>query len=135
MEKFSIEIWDFNYSLAFTCLYTLSNDSLTITRISGIKNEKDSFLFRYSLKKDEQKKISKYLSSQNFDSLKNNYETPLIDDGDRKRIKIRIGDSALKTIDISNYYQKNLGELFDYINQIIPIPIQFKIKYVNPKQP
>jgi hypothetical protein len=126
-KKYSIKIWDYNYTMAYTTFYTISDDSVTVKYISGIKNEADSILMKKSLSESECKVICNFLSSHNIYHLKNKYSTPLVDDGDQKRLIIEV-DGKTKTIEIANFYQKDIGELFETINKILSNNLRIKYK-------
>jgi hypothetical protein len=116
--KYSIAVWNYNYSMAYTMYYHIDNDSLVVKRLSGIKEEKDSVLIERKINKDEQKVFIDFLSSQKIFTLKNKYSNPLVDDGDRKKIVVRFG-SRTKTLEVTNFYQKDIGRLIDIINQTV----------------
>ncbi len=84
-EKYSIKLWDYNYSMAYTTFYKIDADSVTVKYISGIKNMSDSILMKRSLSEQECKMVWNFLSSHHIDQLRNKYNNPLVDDGDRKR--------------------------------------------------
>lgn len=116
--RYSIKLWNYNYSMAYTMYYHIDNDSLTVKRISGIKEEKDSVLIERKINKQEQQVFIYFLSSKNIFALKNKYSNPLVDDGDRKKIVVQFG-SRTKTLEVNNFYQKDIGKLVDIINQIV----------------
>jgi len=126
-EKYSIKIWDYDYSMAYTTFYKIDADSVTVQGISGINNEHDSILMQRSLSEQECKMVWGFLSSHNITGLKNKYSNPLVDDGDRKRVILDVKDKS-KTIEIENFYQKDMGELFDVINKIVNKDLQIKYK-------
>ncbi|PUZ19490.1 hypothetical protein DCM91_20545 [Chitinophaga costaii] len=47
--------------------------------------------------------------------------------GDRKRVILGVKDKS-KTIEIENFYQKDMRELFDVINKILNKDLQIKYK-------
>jgi hypothetical protein len=117
-KSYSIKIWDANFSLAYTNLYIITNKSIEIKRIGGVIGEKDTTLLERKLRDNECEMILDLLDQLNMGKLKSRYSTPLIQDGNRKKVKIEI-DKKVKTIEIDNFYQKDLGELFNTINNLI----------------
>lgn len=65
--------------------------------------------------------------SHNFLSLKNEYKNPLVSDGDRKKIMIQY-NGKVKNIVLSNFYQKDVAQLFDLINCIVLKRLKIKYK-------
>jgi hypothetical protein len=126
-DKYLIEVWDYDYSMAYTTFYKIDTDSVTVEYIGGVKNEKNSTLMKRHLGKEECKMVCNFFSSHNIDQLKNKYSNPLVDDGDQKRVILKIKGKA-KTIEIANFYQKDMGELFDVINKIVNKDLQIKYK-------
>lgn len=116
--KFTISIWDFNSSLAYTMLYEFDNKTMTIRKISGIENERDSVLIKKQLTAVEQKLISDLLSSVDYFKLGNKYSHPLRDDGDQKRIVISFRKRT-KVIEVSNVFQNEISILINTLNEII----------------
>lgn len=125
--KFSVKIWNYNYSMAYTTFYTLSNDGIEVKYIDGVKGGKDSVLLKRSLNKNECKIVADFFSSHNISGLKSNYSNNLVDDGDQKKVLIEV-DGKIKKIRLSNAYQKDLGELFDAVNKIVDKKIRIRYK-------
>jgi hypothetical protein len=121
--KYSVTIWDYNYSMSYTLFYHVSNDSLVVKRITGISNEKDSVIVKEKLSQKHCILFSKFLNTFKIDRLKSKYINPLVEDGDRKRVTIQIGPK-IKTIEIANVYQKDIASLFDLTNQILPTDLK-----------
>ena len=116
IEPFELSIADYNYSLAYSVLYTLTNEKLTIAFRGELENEKDSVLYSTSeLPKRQLKKISEL----NIDSLKTVYRNDCIDDGDVKSFSIK-KDTISKTVHLSNYYHPELSPVIELINGIVP---------------
>lgn len=129
---YSIEIFDENYSMAYTTRYRIFNDSLVIKNESGVEGDKDSCLVVKKIADTQREKILRFLNSFDFIKLKNKYENPNINDGDRKTVRICF-KSKLKTININNVYQKDMANLFDLLNQIIDP--EFRIRYKSDTKP
>jgi hypothetical protein len=116
IEPFELSVADYNYSLAYSVLYNLTNDKLTITFRGELENEKDSVLYSTS---DLPKRQLKKISEINIDSLKTDYRNDCIDDGDVKSFTIK-KDSISKTVHLSNYYHPELSPVIELINGIVP---------------
>ncbi|MBF8150700.1 hypothetical protein ITJ86_12380 [Winogradskyella sp. F6397] len=116
IEPFELSVADYNYSLAYSVLYNLTNEKLTITFRGELENEKDSVLYSTS---DLPKRQLKKISEINIDSLKTDYRNDCIDDGDIKSFIIK-KDSLSKTVHLSNYYHPELSPAIEMINGIVP---------------
>jgi hypothetical protein len=116
IEPFELSVADYNYSLAYSVFYNLTNKKLTITYRGELENEKDSILYSTS---DFPKKLLKKISKINVDGLNANYRNDCIDDGDIKSFSIK-KDSIFKTVHLSNYYHPELSPAIEMINGIIP---------------
>ena len=126
-RKFSIDIWNYDYSMAYTTHYKIKNDSIIVTGISGVQNEENKTLLSRAISKNEKKNLYDFLSSFPLDSLATEYKNPLVEDGDQKRIEIVFNDKK-KTINIENFYQKDLGNLFNVVNQVLEKDMQIKYR-------
>lgn len=124
--RFSVTIWDYNYSMAYTTQYRISNDSLIVNNISGIQNEGNKALLERRLTQSEEKKIHDFLSLFPLDSLSNEYKNPLVQDGDRKKVEIKF-NNKIKVIELESVYQKDMDDLFNTVNQMLEK--NMKIKY------
>lgn len=124
--EYRVEVWDMNYSMANTSFYYVTNDSLIIRSISSIEGEGEKILLAKRLSNSERERLSSFLNSLNLDILKENYVNELVEDGDRKKVRLEVG-GRVKVIEISNSYQKDIGELFKVINSLIGS--EFVIKY------
>jgi hypothetical protein len=87
-EEYSIGLWDYNYSMAYTMFYHIDNRSLIIKKITGIKIEKDTFLFERKLNENERNLFFVFFDSFDMDTHKNEYTNLLVEDGNRKKITI-----------------------------------------------
>jgi hypothetical protein len=114
--------------MAYTTHYKINGDSLVITGISSIENERSNVLLSRKLQNKEREKLFDFLSTFSFNSLLSEYKNELIQDGDRKKIVILFNEK-MKTIEIKNYYQDDLASLFKALNVIIGN--EFKIEYEN----
>ena len=53
--EYSINIWDYNYSMAFITHYKINADSIIVTAISGIENESNKILLSRIVSEKEKK--------------------------------------------------------------------------------
>ncbi len=116
IEPFELTIADYNYSLAYSVLYKLSNEKLTVTFRGELENEKDSIL--YSTIELPKSKI-RQLSEINIDSLGVLYSTVCIHDGDIKTFGITKNGKS-KSVTLQNYYHAKLSPAVEIINEIVP---------------
>jgi len=124
-HEFSVNIWDYNYSMAYTTFYKINSDSIVVTNISGVVNEENKILLSKETNASEQEKIYNFLSSFPLESLANEYTDPLVEDGDRKKVEIIFANKK-KTIDLENFYQKDIDQLFTVVNQVLDKSMQIK---------
>ena len=123
IEPFELSVADYNYSLAYSMLYKITDKKLTIIFQGELENEKDSILYStIDLPKNEIRKLSKI----KIDSLGVLYSNPCISDGDIKLFHFR-KNGISKKVQIQNYYQKDLSPAIGIINNIVPD--KFKITY------
>ena len=116
IEPFELSVADYNYSLAYSVLYNLTNEKLTITFRGELENEKDSVLYSTTdLPKNEIRKLSKI----NIDSLNVLYSNACIDDGDMKSFNFN-KNGISKTVHLENYYHADLSPAIEIINGIVP---------------
>ncbi|MBO0328922.1 hypothetical protein [[Muricauda] lutisoli] len=116
IEPFELSVADYNYSLAYSVLYKLTNEKMTITFRGELENEKDSVLYETS---DLPYKELMKLSQVNLDSLGVYYSNPCISDGDIKVYKFKKNGIA-KQIQMENYYHKDISPVIEMINKIVP---------------
>src|SRR5690606_23504751 len=81
IEPFELSVTDYDYSLAYSILYRLTEKKLTITFREELENEKDSILYETD---DLPRKEIRELSKITLDSLGVLYSNPCIADGDIK---------------------------------------------------
>ena len=116
IEPFELSVADYNYSLAYSVLYTLTDKNLTITFRGELENEKDSVLYTSTdLPKNEIRK----LADINIDSLNVLYSNACIEDGDIKTISFN-KNGVNKTIHLENYYHTELSPAIEIINGLVP---------------
>ncbi len=116
IESFELSIADYNYSLAYSVLYQLSNEKLTITFRGELENEKDSVL--YSTTELPKNKI-RQLAEINIDSLSVLYSNICIRDGDIKSFRFKKNGKS-KSVSLQNYYHTELSPAIEIINRIVP---------------
>jgi hypothetical protein len=68
-----------------------------------------------------------FLSSHDIERFKDKYSNPMVDDGDRKRVVFTVKGKS-KTVEIANFYQKDMDALFSVINKIVNKDLQIKYK-------
>lgn len=81
IKQFTINIWDADYSAAYTRLYTITNDSLVVKGIGGLVNEGAKLLQRNRLTPNQQQIIYSFFNAVNIDTFKGEYSNPLVADG------------------------------------------------------
>ena len=116
IEPFELSIADYNYSLAYSLLYQLSNEKLTIIFRGELENEKDSIL--YSTTKFSKDRI-RQLADINIDSLNVLYSNVCIKDGDIKSFQFTKNGKS-KSVSLQNYYHAELSPAIEIINGIVP---------------
>jgi hypothetical protein len=127
IEPFELSIGDYNYSMAYSVLYKLTNEKLTITFRGELENEKDSVLFSTSeLPINNVRKLSKI----NIDSLSVLYSNPCISDGDIKSFQFK-KNGISKSVTLQNYYHAELSPAIETINELVPEKFQM---YFDKKQ-
>ena len=125
--KYTIDIRSINASMAYTTLYHVNDDSIAVEFINEVEGGRDSILLKRPLIQAERTSLYNYLSTFDIDTLKTDYINQRVDDGDQKRITLQIGNKN-KTVNISNFYQKEMVGLYDVINNVINDD-RYKIKY------
>ena len=127
--RFTIDVFDFNSSMAFTLQYHITNDSLIVTRYNGFKGERTALLLQKKLTEAQEVNIANLIKSPSFKSLKNAYRNALVADGDQKKVVIQ-SNGKKKTIEIENVYNNEVAKLIDDIN--CAVDHEFKIRYTEP---
>jgi len=126
-KSYSIQVWNINASRAFVNLYAISEDSISITFLGGVVGDTERVLYGKALSQEERLDLCDWLGSIDIDTLKTEYINKAVEDGNQKKVEIILG-SKTKTIYVSNFYQKDLGELFNVINMIVKDE-RYKIRY------
>ncbi len=116
--KFNIDIWEYNSSMSYSIQYHFDNENLIIKKIKTLENENSSIIKNRRLNNKEQISIQYFLKTFPLNSFKDKYENYLIEDGEQKKIEIKINDTK-KIIYISNFYQKDISNLINLLNQYI----------------
>ncbi|PQB05771.1 hypothetical protein [Aureitalea marina] len=120
IEPFELSVADYDYSRAYSILYKVSNQKLTVLFRGELENEKDSIL--YTKTNLPVKEIRK-LSGINLDSLGVFYSNPCIADGDIKVYKFT-KNGKTKQIQVQNYYHQELDLAIEVINDLVPEELQ-----------
>lgn len=126
--KFVIDIWDHDYSMAYTRHYQLSMDSLLVGETGGIEGDDSTILLKREVSQSDTELLCANLQTFPFESIGEKYDNPLIDDGDIKRIRLTYNNRT-KTIDVKNVYQKDVAQIIDLVNRILRD--KFLIDYVE----
>jgi hypothetical protein len=109
VKEFKISILKSLLKADYYTLITLTDKNITVTWKGALINKKDTIVFSKALTpSDSLKKISEI----NYDTLKNAYENPCIDDG----LELKVTFNGIKTVNVLNYYQEEIGYLIHYIN-------------------
>lgn len=96
----------------------MNEESLEIFRHGGVEGETRESIYRKFLSDEEKNKARSLIEKFSIDSLQTHYENPCVQDGDNKTLLVKIGEKQ-KQIHVSNYYQKDVGELVELLNSII----------------
>ena len=123
---FEITIYDSDYSMAFSRIYTLREDSIHIVFSGELVGEIDTVIFERELSKDERIEIMKFFTIFPLDKLEPKYIIDTVFDGDQKLFMFKIG-TIEKRIQVSNYFQEDLASLIDLVNKFVPV--DYRIKY------
>ena len=114
-NKFEIKIYDSDYSLAYSKIYKLNEYELSIVFHGEIKGEKDSTFFNVKLSND----LAEKLSNIDIRHLKSSYVNECAYDGSQIFIEFK-KDSLVKSVQLSNYYEKSIGSVIEIINLLVP---------------
>lgn len=112
---YNIDIYDSDYALSNNLRYRLSNDSLTVSKISFRKPDSIIYLIKRKLSNKEQNYNDRFINNFAFSKLKNRYVNPVINDGDQKTVIISI-NGVEKKIEVANVYIKQIATLIDFVN-------------------
>ena len=114
--------------MSYTLHYQVTNDSIKIIKLNGLRSEHSVFLLREKLPVIQRDSLLNLIKSKSFKRLKKEYKNSLIEDGDRKRVVIQLNDEK-KTIEIVNVYNKEIAKLFYSINH--HLKEELKIRYIK----
>jgi hypothetical protein len=123
IKPFKLTLYNSNYSLAYKVKYVLTDHDLQITFEGELEGEKDSTLFRVALKPSY---ALQTLSNIDFSVLKEHYQNSCIRDGSQMIVEVDNGFNS-KSIQLSNFYQKDIGLVIEFINS--STPEKYKIWY------
>lgn len=127
INPFLIEIINSDYSNAYSISLVLSNELLKIVFKGGLNGEKDSIsLIEKVLPSDTLRKISEI----NIGALKDYYSNECVQDGSQLTIRSN-KDGKQKVIQLSNYYQTDIGKIIHFVNDLVPI--RYKIWFDKEK--
>ena len=116
LSHFRLEIYNYDYAMAYSKKYTLTEKDLNIVFRGEVEGEKDSTLFSTEVKPTE---ALRTLSNIDFGALKDEYKNNCVDDGYQISVVFSKEDKT-KTIHISNYHQEDIAFAIELINKIVP---------------
>lgn len=116
LEPFKLVIRDYDYAMAYSRQFVLTEDDLNIVFKGELEGEKDSVIFSTVLKPTKDLRI---LSTFDFSSLSDEYKNSCVDDGSQILVSYT-KDNKTKDIHLSNYYQKDVGFAVGVVNEIVP---------------
>ena len=122
-----LDIWDYDYSLAKSVHYHITNDSLVIIEVDAISADEENVVVRRKLETDEKQILPNVLSGFPFAEMLCEYKNPLVQDGDQKRFEITY-DGKNKVIDVANVYNAQIAELVKVANVLVPKSYQIHYK-------
>lgn len=116
LEPFKLVINDYDYAMAYSREFVLTEESLNIVFKGELEGEKDSVIFSTALKPTEDLRI---LSTFDFNSLNDRYKNFCVDDGSQILVSYT-KDNKTKDIHLSNFYQKDIGFVIGVVNEVVP---------------
>jgi hypothetical protein len=116
IKPFEADIFNSNFSMAYSVLIVLTEKELKIILKSGLIGEKDSLLFYKALALSD---TLLQISNLNLSELKEYYSNPCIDDGSQITVIIKKGGKE-KSVHLSNYYQDYIGKIIYLANSFVP---------------
>jgi len=111
-----------DFSMSYSLKYEMANLQYKITLINGLEGERDSVIYSQTLPNNQT--VQKILNLNLF-RLQNKYENQLVEDGTRLTIIFIINKRA-KIISVNNVFQKDIGQLIGFMNDITPTIYQIK---------
>ena len=123
LKPFEFTIYDSDYSMAYTLQYVLTEKEIKVIFIGQLEDEKSLTRFKKKLRVDE---TLKAISNINIASLKEYYTNPCIQDGSQLSINFE-QNGKNKNVHLSNYYQPDVGQVIEFINNLVPK--KYKIWY------
>ena len=123
IKPFSATIVNSYYAEAYSVLIVLTNKQLKIIYKSDIVGTKDTVIFSKALQSSDTLKM---ISEIKIDQLKEYYTNPCIDDGSQVMVTIKKQNRS-KSVQLSNYYQEDIGRIIYLINSLIPA--KYKVWY------
>jgi len=116
LDQFELVFYNYDYAMAFSKKYVLTEKDLSVVFRGEIEGEKDSTI--YFTKLDPSKDL-KRLSKIDFINLENEYRNDCVDDGYQMSL-VFTKDSIRKSIHLSNYHQEDIGNAIQLINNLVP---------------
>ena len=115
IKPFEIDVFDSDYSMAYTIQTVITNSELKIVFYSGVVGEKDSVLFFFFFQPSG---TLQQISNINLDSLKEYYSNTCISDGSQITV-ISKKNGREKSIRLCNYYHEDIGKAILLINSLV----------------
>lgn len=116
IQPFEMTITNSNYSNAYRLAYILSQNELKIIFQRELDGEKDTVIFRKHLRPSQS--LLK-LTAIRLDSLKSYYANPCVRDGSQIIVMMK-KDNRQKQVQLSNFYQPDIGIAIELINKLVP---------------
>jgi len=116
IQPFEMKITKYNYSGAYSVAYLINQNELKIIFQGELEGEKDSVIFQKHL---QPSRSLQKLSTIKLDSLDSYYANPCVKDGSQIIVEIK-KDSKEKQIQLSNFYQQDIGTAIEMINKLVP---------------
>jgi len=116
IKPFEIKVYDSDYSMAYSKIFKLTEKELCIVFHGDLVGEKDSVIFKKELSTSD---TLLQLSNIDIRNLKEHYENPCIEDGSQIYVSVKM-DSVIKNVQLSNYYEENIGKAIELVNSLTP---------------
>jgi len=127
IKKFKVSIVNSDYSMAYSVLITLTNKKLEVTYSGELVGDKDSIIFSKDMAPSD---TLRQISEINISNLKEYYTNSCISDGSQIIVRL-IKNGQNKSVQLSNYYQEEIGKIIYLINSLVPT--KYKVWYDKEK--
>jgi hypothetical protein len=127
LKDFKVSIVNSDYSMAYSVLITLTSKKLEVKYRGELVGDKDSVLFSKDMLASD---TLRQISEVNLTKLKTFYTNACVSDG--SQIVVRLAkDGQNKSVQLSNYYQEDIGKIIYLINTLVPT--KYKVWYDKEK--